>query len=321
MLFDSRERIVGGFGCGITRCLGLFDLFSQEVSLTSDSKPLQQRECRIGCCDYYHDPLWFQRLFPPWNRLFGLALAGVGLGLAVYGSRNWGINNHMSWLDRAAVATGCSCFIVSGCILVFGHLWPPNTVCSDQQDKHSQTHTETVSQKVLTLRHFPYYNNYMANVLNADKQIAIISSLCEGSSIRSIERITGVHRDTVMRLGVKVGQGCTALMDRKMRNLDCHRLEMDEIWGYVGKKEKHLRAGDDTSLGNVWTYCAIDADTNLVPTFRVAGDRDVKTTTAFARDVADCIKNRVQISHGRPEGLRGRYRAWRLTAMLIMARS
>ena len=80
----------------------------------------------------------------------------------------------------------------------------------------------------------------MANVLATDKQIAIIGSLCEGSSIRSIERITGVHRDTVMRLGVKVGQGCTALMDGKMRNLSCTRLEMDEIWGFIGKKEKRV---------------------------------------------------------------------------------
>ena len=53
----------------------------------------------------------------------------------------------------------------------------------------------------------------MANVLNTDKQIAIIGALAEGSSIRSIERITGVHRDTIMRLGVKVGQGCATLLD------------------------------------------------------------------------------------------------------------
>jgi hypothetical protein len=55
----------------------------------------------------------------------------------------------------------------------------------------------------------------MANVLNTDKQIAIIAALAEGSSIRSIERMTGIHRDTIMRLGVKVGQGCTALLDSK----------------------------------------------------------------------------------------------------------
>jgi IS1 family transposase len=85
-------------------------------------------------------------------------------------------------------------------------------------------------------------------------------------------------------------------MDAKMRNLDCHRLEMDELWGFVGKKEKHLRAGDDATLGNVWTWCVIDSDTKLVPTFKVSGDRDVKTATAFVSDVADRMKNRVQIS-------------------------
>src|ERR1022692_3385628 len=136
----------------------------------------------------------------------------------------------------------------------------------------------------------------MANLLNLDKQIAIIGSLCEGSIIRSIERITGVHRDTIMRLGVKVGQGCAVLMNVKMRNLDCHRLEMDEIWGFVGKKDRHVRPGDDPTFGNVWTYCVIDADTKLVPTFKVAGDRNVKTTTDFVIDVADRMKNRVQIS-------------------------
>jgi hypothetical protein len=125
----------------------------------------------------------------------------------------------------------------------------------------------------------------MANALNTDKQIAIIGALAEGSSIRSIERITGIHRDTIMRLGVRVGQGCTSLMDAKMRNLPCHRLEMDEIWGFIGKKDRHVREGDDPQLGNVWTWCAIDAETKLVPAFRV-GQRDAATAIAFVRDVA-----------------------------------
>ena len=157
-------------------------------------------------------------------------------------------------------------------------------------------HTENVSQKDLPQISFAYYNNYMANVLPIDKQIAVISSLCEGSSIRSIERITGVHRDTIMRLGVKIGQGCTALMDAKMRNLDCARLEMDEIWGYIGKKDKHVRPGDDPQLGNVWTFCAIDADTKLVPSFLVAGDRSENAAKVFVADVASRMSGRVQIS-------------------------
>jgi len=107
--------------------------------------------------------------------------------------------------------------------------------------------------------------------------------------------MTGVHRDTIMRLGVKVGQGCTALLDETMRNLPCTRLEMDEIWGFVGKKEKHVKAEDSSDVGSVWTYCAIDADTKLVPAFRV-GDRDAATANAFLADVAGRMRNRVQIS-------------------------
>jgi IS1 family transposase len=135
----------------------------------------------------------------------------------------------------------------------------------------------------------------MANALNTDKQIAVVAALAEGSSIRSIERMTGVHRDTIMRLGVKVGKGCTALMDEKMRNLSCTQLEMDEIWGFVGKKEKHVKPEDPAELGSVWTFCAIDADSKLVPAFRV-GDRDAATANAFLDDVAARMRNRVQIS-------------------------
>ncbi len=140
----------------------------------------------------------------------------------------------------------------------------------------------------------------MANVLSTEKQIAIIGSLCEGSSIRSIERLTGVHRDTIMRLGVRVGQGCTALMDAKMRNLPCERLEMDEIWGFVGKKDRNLRLEDSSELGSFWTFCAIDADTKLVPAFKV-GKRVNSTAFAFVEDVKSRMANRVQIS---TDGLR-----------------
>lgn len=135
----------------------------------------------------------------------------------------------------------------------------------------------------------------MANILSTDKQIAIIGALAEGSSIRSIERITGVHRDTIMRLGVKIGKGCTVLMDANMRDLPCNRLEMDEIWGFVGKKDRNVRMDDDPQYGNVWTFCAIDAETKLVPAFRV-GDRGAATANAFVADVASRMRNRVQIS-------------------------
>jgi IS1 family transposase len=135
----------------------------------------------------------------------------------------------------------------------------------------------------------------MANVLSAEKQTAIIAALAEGSSIRSIERITGVHRDTIMRLGVKVGQGCTALLDEKMRNLPCRYLQFDEVWGFIGKKERHVRPDDDPQYGNVWTFCAIDAETKLVPSFK-CGKRDLATAKTFVADVQSRMAGRIQIS-------------------------
>jgi len=154
-----------------------------------------------------------------------------------------------------------------------------------------------------------YYCNTvigMANVLPKDKQIAVIGALAEGSSIRSIERITGVHRDTIMRLAVRAGKGCELLLDSKMQDLGCRYLQMDEVWGFIGKKERHVRVDDDPAYGDVWTYCVIDSETKIVPSFK-CGKRNLATTTAFVQDVASRMRNRVQIStdalHGYAEAV------------------
>jgi len=97
----------------------------------------------------------------------------------------------------------------------------------------------------ITLTGYNYCNTVigMANVLSTDKQIAVIGALAEGSSIRSIERLTGIHRDTIMRLGVRVGKGCEMLLDSKMQDLGCNYLQLDEVWGFIGKKERALLSG------------------------------------------------------------------------------
>jgi hypothetical protein len=120
----------------------------------------------------------------------------------------------------------------------------------------------------------------MANVLPREKQIAVIAALAEGSSIRAIERITGINRNTIMNLGVRVGQGCAKILDAKMRDFTCHFLQFDEIWGFIGKKEKHLMPTDDPTLGDVWTLCAIDAETKLMPAYKV-GKRNYVTANAL----------------------------------------
>src|SRR5207253_823043 len=107
----------------------------------------------------------------------------------------------------------------------------------------------------------------MANVLPKEKQISVIAA-AEGNSIRSIERMSGIHRDTIMRSGVKIGQGCVRLLDSKMRGLDCKRIQLDEIWGFVGKKDKNIKWNEDSDdIGSVWTFCAIDPVSKIVPCF------------------------------------------------------
>jgi len=135
----------------------------------------------------------------------------------------------------------------------------------------------------------------MANVLPIEKQAVAIGALCEGNSIRSVERMTGIHRDTVMRLGVRVGEACRNLLDETMRELPCAKLELDEQWGFIGKKQRNVREGDSAELGDVWTWVAVDPDTKAVPVFRV-GKRDASTANAFVADVAARMKNRIQLS-------------------------
>jgi IS1 family transposase len=120
--------------------------------------------------------------------------------------------------------------------------------------------------------------------------------LVEGNSIRSVERMTDTHRDTVMRLLVQVGEGSAKLMDDEMRDLTCQRVQVDEIWSYVQKKQRQVTPDDDrTRVGDMWTFVAIDADTKLVPAYRV-GKRTRPHAVAFMADLPDRLANRVQLS-------------------------
>ena len=109
------------------------------------------------------------------------------------------------------------------------------------------------------------------NRLPTARRAQIINCLVEGNSIRSTERMTNTHRDTVMRLLVEVGTGCATIMDQEMRDLPCRRVQVDEIWAYVQKKQRWVTPQDDRSrVGDMWTFVALDPETKLVPTYRVA---------------------------------------------------
>jgi len=136
----------------------------------------------------------------------------------------------------------------------------------------------------------------MANILPLEKQVTAISALAEGSSIRAVERMTGIHRDTIMRLGVRVGEACGRLMHERMRGLDAKQIQVDEIWGFVGKKQRNIQATEDPeSWGDAWTFVALDPETKLVPSY-VVGKRDWEHTQRFVADIASRVKNRIQLS-------------------------
>lgn len=134
------------------------------------------------------------------------------------------------------------------------------------------------------------------NRLSLDRRTRAINCLVEGNSVRSTERLTGVHRDTILRLLGQVGAGCAKLMDERMRGLGCRRIQVGEIWAFVGKKQRHVERGDDPSrVGDQWTFVALDADTKLVPAYRV-GKRDLPNAKAFLNDLSERLANRLQLS-------------------------
>ncbi len=133
------------------------------------------------------------------------------------------------------------------------------------------------------------------NVLRREKQETAIAALVEGASIRSVERMTGIHRDTIMRLGYRVGQGCANLMDSYMKNLKCQTVQVDEIWCFVGKKQRHLKDTDDPDFGDQWVFVALDAESKLIPSYLV-GKRTIDNVYAFISDLSGRLDNRVQLS-------------------------
>jgi transposase-like protein len=123
----------------------------------------------------------------------------------------------------------------------------------------------------------------MAYILKTEKKISVVSMLCEGVSIRAIERMTGVNRNTVMSLGLRVGNACAKIQDERLRGLKCTHIEVDEIWGFIGAKRKI--AAQVGAYGDVWTFIALDSDSKLIPSF-IVGRRDAYHAKLFMDDLA-----------------------------------
>ena len=133
------------------------------------------------------------------------------------------------------------------------------------------------------------------NNLSRDQQIQIIACLTEGQSIRATERITGIHRDTIMRLGARVGRGAAELHDRMMVGVRAGRLELDEIWGYVGKKQKNVLRHEISHKGDQYTFIGMSASAKAIISYRV-GKRDSDTTQEFLFDLRERVIGNPEIS-------------------------
>jgi IS1 family transposase len=135
------------------------------------------------------------------------------------------------------------------------------------------------------------------NTLPIERQAAVISALVEGNSIRATVRMTGVAKDTVIKLLAKVGQACAEYQDKTLRNLSCKRIQCDEIWSFCYAKEKNVPAEKrgQFGYGDVWTWTALCADTKLVPCWRVGG-RSAYHAQRFMYDLASRLASRVQLT-------------------------
>src|SRR5271155_2231612 len=121
-----------------------------------------------------------------------------------------------------------------------------------------------------------------AMYVSQDRAVLALQLLLEGNSIRSTERITGMDRNTIMRLLVLAGEKCQRLMQRRIEYLTVRDVEVDEIWGYVGKKEHHKRSGEESGpqIGDAYCFVAMERNSKLVLAFHL-GKRNRVHTEVF----------------------------------------
>jgi len=149
----------------------------------------------------------------------------------------------------------------------------------------------------------PSKHNVSMNRTNTAKRAQVIRCLIEGCSISSTVRMTGVTKVTILKLLVELGAACTDFLNEVMVDLHCQRIQVDEIWSFVGCKQKNVtidKVKRDGICGDVWTWTAIDADTKLIPCWAI-GQRDGIAARDFMLDLAGRLAGRVQLTS---DGLR-----------------
>jgi len=133
------------------------------------------------------------------------------------------------------------------------------------------------------------------NKLSPAQRAKVLQLLCEGMSIRAICRCLNVGKNTVARLLVTAGAACLDYQDRALVNLKIRRAEVDELWAFVGSKEKNTPAELKHERGDVWTWVAICADSKLIPAWYI-GSRDGEAAMFFMDNLAKRLANRIQLT-------------------------
>ena len=136
------------------------------------------------------------------------------------------------------------------------------------------------------------------NVLKPHRKLAILTALLEGCSVRSTSRMTGSHIETVLKLLVETGQNCEQMLNERMRAISCEAIECDEMWGYIGKKQKLVTDEDriqGRAVGDCYTFVALEPNSKAVISYRL-GKRDYMTTWRFIHDLKSRVVGTPQIS-------------------------
>jgi IS1 family transposase len=135
------------------------------------------------------------------------------------------------------------------------------------------------------------------NKLATETRALIVKALVDGVGVNAICRLTGAAKHTVLKLLCEVGEACAVYHDENVRNVKAKRVQCDEIWSFVGMKQRNVpeEKTGQFGYGDVWTWTAIEAQSKLVISYMI-GLRDGGYATEFMRDVASRITNRVQLT-------------------------
>lgn len=135
------------------------------------------------------------------------------------------------------------------------------------------------------------------NKLKQERQVQVVKALVEGNGINSIVRMTGVAKNTVLKLLADLGSACLKYQDENLRNLKLSQIQCDEIWEFCYAKERNVPAEhkDEFGYGDIWTFVAVDGQTKLVPCWLV-GYRDAGHAFEFMNDLKERLANRVQLT-------------------------